>query len=99
LHQLLDVLRLTGGRIDHMWRVLETLEALANSFPSEALTAVRLLSQPTDETWEILAGRDNIKGILTIGLSHEGTRGEAESLAHELGARGYTEFRSILEQR
>lgn len=99
LYQLLDVLRLTGGRIDHTWRVLETLEALADSFPSEALTAVRLLSQPTDETWEILAGRDNIKGILTIGLSDEGTRGEAESLAHELGARGYTEFRSILEQR
>lgn len=99
LHQLLDVLRLTGGRIDHTWRVLETLEALADSFPSDALTAVRLLGQPTDETWEILAGRDNIKGILTIGLSHVGTRDEAESLAHELGARGYTEFRSILEQR
>jgi hypothetical protein len=97
LRQLLDVLRLTGGRIDHTWRVLGTLEALAGSFPSEALTAVRLLSQPTDETWEILAGRDNIKGILTIGLSHAGTRGEAESLAHELGARGYTEFRAILE--
>jgi hypothetical protein len=23
----------------------------------------RLLSQPTDETWELHAGRDNIKGI------------------------------------
>lgn len=99
LRQLLEVLRLTGGRIDNRWRVLETLEALADSFRSEALTAVRLLSKPTDETWEILTGRDNIKGILTIGLSHEGTRGEAESLVHELGARGYTEFRSILEQR
>jgi hypothetical protein len=77
----------------------ETLEVLADSFPSEALAAVRLLSQPTDETWEIFAGRDSIKGILTVGLSHEGTRGEAESLAHELGARGYTEFRSILDQR
>ncbi|MGH9243833.1 MAG: hypothetical protein ACRD29_05860 [Acidimicrobiales bacterium] len=99
LRQLLDVLRLTGGRIDHTWRVLETLEALADSFPFEALAAVRLLSQPTDETWEILAGRDNIRGILTIGLSHADTRAEAESLAHELGARGYTEFRSILEQR
>jgi hypothetical protein len=99
LHQLLDVPRLTGGRIDHTWRVLETLEALADLFPSDALTAVRLLSQPTDETREILAGRDNIKGILTIGLSDERTSGEAESLAHELGARGYTEFRSILEQR
>lgn len=97
LRKLLDVLRLTGGRIDHTWRVLETLEALASSFPSEALTAVRLLSQPTDETWEILAGRDNIKGILTVGLRHPGTRAEAESLAHELGARGYTEFRAILE--
>lgn len=98
LRQLLEVLRLTGGRIDNRWRVLVTLEALADSFGSEALKAVRLLSQPTDETWEIRTGRDSIKGILTIGLSHEDTRGEAESLVHELGARGYTEFRSILDQ-
>lgn len=98
LHQLLDVLRLTGGRIDHTWRVLEILEALAGLFPSEVLAAVRLITQPTDETWEILAGRDYIKSILTIGLSQERTRGEAEALTHELGARGYTEFRSVLEQ-
>ncbi len=99
VRQLLEVLRLTGGRIDHTWRVLETLETLAGSFPSEALTAVQLLSQPTDETWEILAGRDHIKGILTTGLGSPDTRAEAESLVHVLGARGYTEFRTVLEQR
>jgi hypothetical protein len=97
LRQLLDVLRLTGGRIDHAWRVLDTLEGLADPFPSEALTAVRLLSRPIDETWEIHAGRDHIERILTIGLSNRGTRALAESLANELGARGYPEFRSILK--
>lgn len=55
--------------------------------------------KPTDETWEILAGRDHIKGILTIGLSNPDTRTEAESLVHELGARGYTEFSSVLTNR
>jgi hypothetical protein len=97
LRQLVDLLRLTGGRIDHTWRVLETLEVLANSFPSEALTALRLLIQRADETWEVLAGRDHIERILAIGLSNPGTRATAESLAHEMGARGYTEFRSILK--
>jgi hypothetical protein len=98
VRHLVKVLRLTGGRIDHAWQLLESLEGLAEFFPSEALAAVRLLSQPTGEAWEIVAGRDHIRKILTIGLSNPNTRTDAESLTHELGARGYTQFRSVLEQ-
>lgn len=98
LRQLLDVLRLTGGKIDHGWQVFETLEALASSFPTEALAAVRLLVQSTDEPWEIVAGRDHIRAILTKGLGNPNVRTDAEALVHELGARGYREFGALLDR-
>lgn len=98
LRHLMDVLKLTGGRIDHTWDVFRTLEDLAKQAPSDALEAVRWLSQPTDEPWQFRAGQDHIMRILAIGLAADATRDQATSLVHHLGARGHIEFRALLAQ-
>jgi hypothetical protein len=96
---LLEVLRRTSGSIDIPSMVLEELARLADRFPSEALEVVQRIVRGVDQDWEIVAGRDHIRAILASGLRDTTTRERADALTHELGARGYTEFRSVLDER
>lgn len=95
---LREVLRRTSGRIDYASLVLEELAGLAEQFPAQSLEAVQSIVRGAEEGWEVIAGREHIRAVLAAGLRNPATRERAESLTHELGARGYTEFRSVLDQ-
>lgn len=97
---LLTVLRKTHGRISFASAVLEQLAIDAEDRPRDALEAAELIVRgAADQGWEILAGRDHIRSVLLIGLRSDAeSQSLATTLAHELGARGYSEFRSVLDQ-
>jgi hypothetical protein len=50
------------------------------------------------EGWKIYHWRDQIRNIITLVFKSTDTqaRDNAEDLIHELGARGYFEFRDLL---
>lgn len=99
LGNLLAVLRATGGRIAFPSSVFEELVDVADEHPREALQAVQLMVRgAADEGWEIVAGRDSIRAVLVAGLHGDmEVRTLATELTHELGARGYGEFRSVFD--
>lgn len=95
----LNVVLNAAGDVNSDYMVVEKLKDLANGYPSESLTLLRKLLAGSKDKWAVLAWDESIKEILRTALDAEETREQAVALVHELGARGYMEFRGLLPKR
>jgi hypothetical protein len=84
------------GDVDPDYLVMESLSELAKRYPSRSVRLLRKLIARTKNKWAVLAGDESIRAILRAGLDAPESREEAVALVHELGARGYAEFRNLL---
>ena len=98
LDQLESVLK-TIGTIDYGHLVVRRMAKMASSHPAEVLRCLRLMLQRDQHGWLILNRDTAVREILatTLQSNETGIRDLAEEITHELGARGYREFRSLLE--
>jgi hypothetical protein len=46
--------------------------------------------------WNVFGWKDSTRIVLEAALKVEATKDDAEALIHELGARGYLQFRKLL---
>ena len=97
LRQLIEVVRLTG-RIELGHLVAARLAVAAQSEPRLAVEALQLLIRGDKQGWGITAWRDQLTTLLTtVSASQDSdARRIGIDVVHELGARGYREFRSLL---
>jgi hypothetical protein len=92
------MLELTGGKVDLDYSVLERLADLAAVYPTEAVASLRLIATE-DREGSVLAGTgDLVRRILATAISsnRSGARDTATDLIHFLGARGFSELRTLL---
>ena len=98
LAQLLAALRLAGF-VEFAHMVAKRLAELVRTHPVPVLTALQLLIA-SDHQGFLSLGWDSVTDILRSALHHPdaGVRQQAEALTHELGARGYRQFRELLRE-
>lgn len=98
MDQLTEVLRLVR-KVDADWLVAERLAALATDKPRQAVECLRLMVEGDKKDWGILGWHEHARAILTT--ARQGSDPEAQQaavdLVHRLGARGYFEFRDLLQ--
>lgn len=80
---------------EHM--VLEHLARTVESHPVESAQCLRIIAEGDREGWKLYASRDHIRRILEVALRNPTAGNEAERIIHNLGSRGYLEFRNLLE--
>jgi hypothetical protein len=99
LKQLVASLRLSG-RTDSSHLVLGRLAVAAESQPLLAVQALQLMIRGDTEGWTVLGWRDEIRAVLTTVLGQEDAAAikVAEDVIHDLGARGYRDFRDLLRR-
>lgn len=96
--QLTEVLKLVGKvELDHM--VVERLSLLAVDMPRQVVECLRLMIEGDKEGWGILGWREYARTILTTAIQSPNAEARQVSvdLVHRLGARGYFEFRDLLQ--
>ncbi len=95
LAQLIEAIRI-AGKIEPEDEVLEKLEELAPSMPTETVTCLELMARGDREGWGVYGWRDHAKSIL-IKVLRSPAASAAEDFIHYLGSRGYLEFRELLK--
>lgn len=98
----LDQLGVVLGRakgIDPRHLVAERLVALAEAHPYEVVGCLRLFIETAEKVWEVYGIREEAESILRKALASGNKRAEdlASVVVHSLGARGFREFRPLLE--
>jgi len=86
----------TVGTIDPDFMVAERLAELADQYPTESLEILRILTRTDQQGWGLLAAHDSMRVVLAKALRDRSTAAEAEATIHELGSRGYFQFRDLL---
>jgi hypothetical protein len=84
---------------DH--EVIEYLATLAPVYPALAVDCLSIMVEGDKEGWGIRYWSTHARTILAIALSHTNIdiKQSAEALIHQLGARGYFEFRDLIQVR
>jgi hypothetical protein len=97
--QLKEALRLSG-KTEPYELVLERLVTLSTSMPVDVIERLRLIVEGDKEGWNIRAWRELKRTILETALKSRDpmARQLAERLIHQLGARGYWDFRDLLRE-
>jgi hypothetical protein len=95
--QLIEALKL-ARRAEPDDLVAERLAMLATTFPRETVECLRLMIEGDQEGWHIHIWREHARTILTKALqaTNIGAQQAAVDLIHQLGSRGYFEFRDLL---
>ncbi len=96
LEQLVRVIRITGG-IEPDFMVMERLVELATAYPVRSLEVLRLLVRQDDQGRNVLGWKDSAHTMLKAALAVNETKELAQEIIHELGARGYIDFRELLK--
>jgi hypothetical protein len=98
LTQLQLALRFAGF-VEFAHMVVKRLAEIVDIRPVPVLTALQLLIS-SDSQGFLTLGWDSVTDILRSALSSSeiGVRQQAETLTHELGARGYRDFRGLLRE-
>ncbi len=105
LDQLTQVLNLRPSEIvprmrgvDHL--VAERLARLVENNPRQVVRCLRLMVEGDVEGWRIRSWREHVRTILDTARQNPDmeTRQAAVDLVHRLGARGYFEFRDLLQE-
>ncbi|MGB6164791.1 MAG: hypothetical protein WCF33_20785 [Pseudonocardiaceae bacterium] len=101
IEQLIEALRLGGGKIIFNHAVFDRLAEVVRTYPHKSVEAVRLLAAGDKEGWTITAYLGDIRAILAAALESDDptARRAATDLAHALGARGFSDLRSLLSTR
>jgi len=86
------------GKTEPAHMVVERLAHIADSFPLAAVECLSHMVRGDEEGWGLHMWRDNAKAILATALASDNleAREAAQTLAHELGARGNWHFRELL---
>lgn len=93
---LLEVFRLAGS-VDGDFAVAEQLAKIAREEPRRSVAALKALIESDKQGWQILGWKESARSILETAMAVEGTREDAESVIHFLGAKGNMEFRDLLK--
>jgi hypothetical protein len=85
-------------QIEPDFKVGETLEALAPSFPYDAVVCVLRMAEGSAQDWTIYGIRDHITAIIKAALASGNIEAKAvaERLVQYLMGRGHFEYRSLL---
>jgi len=95
--QVLQVLRIAGAiEPDHL--VVERLAELSALLPAKAVECLALIVECDKDGWAVLSWREHARNLLAqaIHSADQTARIRAIDLIHNLGARGYSEFRDLL---
>ena len=97
--QLKEVLNLVN-KIDFPKFVVERLAVIASNLPRISVECLKLVVDSELDSWEIYGWRTEAKEILTTAMQSGdvSTEKAAIELIHRLGAKGYFEFRELLQQ-
>jgi hypothetical protein len=98
LEQVLEVLRLSGSiEPDHL--VVEQLAELAASEPAKAVECLALIVEGDKNGWGVLSWLDHARNLLAKAIQSvdQSARSRAIDLVHLLGARGYSQFRDLVQ--
>jgi hypothetical protein len=97
--QLAQALEITAGRTDPHHDVMESLARLPSTVPRAALACMRHMVEGDVEGWVVLGSSGEIRAAVGNALrsSDAETRGAAAELVSVLIARGYPEFKDLLE--
>jgi hypothetical protein len=96
LIEITKVLRLVHS-VDAGHLVSHRLAALVSAYPQQTLEVLDLMMKGPNDDW-LLLGEEDVSKILAAALSLPGeVREKALQITHGLGARGYRQFRSLLE--
>ena len=98
LEQLRNVLVLIK-HVDAGWLVVERLSKVAEEFPREAVSCLRVLIDADAQEWGMLGADDGVSDILRKALASgvPNAASEARSLIHHLGSMNRREYRSLLD--
>jgi hypothetical protein len=100
LAQLEVVLRRTGT-VDMDYRIAERLGRLSKDFPAETLRCVRLIVAAGMDMMKVhtLTYRGDVQRIIRAALTSgdDGLKKDATAFANELVARGFNQFRALLD--
>ncbi len=97
LDQLIDSLRLAKNMdADHL--TIKRLATLVESRPQPVLDALQLLLRSEHDGWLVLTWKDSVIELLRSALANSDSRvrEHAVTLVHDLGAKGYRQFRELL---
>jgi hypothetical protein len=101
LAQLETVLRRVGG-VDADYQIAGMLGRFATAFPAETLRCARLLTGGSMNSMKVhaLMYRHDLHRIIRAGLTsgNEALQKDATAFANELVARGFSQFRDVLEE-
>jgi hypothetical protein len=98
--QLKNALEISGwAEPDH--QVIEYLATLAPAYLALAVDCLSIMVEGDKEGWGIRYWSTHARTILALALSNPNVeiQQSAEALIHQLGARGYFEFRDLLQVR
>ena len=97
LDQLIAVLKMTGF-VQSSHLVVQRLARTVSTEPKLSLEALQLMLRGDKVGWQVNMWKKSIDAVLRAARKcpDTGVRGAATELVHELGTRGFREFRSIL---
>jgi hypothetical protein len=95
--ELIETLKL-ARKSDPDDLVVERLATIATTFPQEAVECLRLMVESDYESWHVYIWREHARTILAKAIQGTNMKGRqaAVDLMHQLGARGYFDFRDLL---
>jgi len=98
LDQLQFVLENTGS-IEAGHLVVVRLAELVDVGPADVLRSIQLMVRGDKDGWIISGWNDSVMDILRFGLASDraDVRQLAEDVTHELGTKGYRQFRDLLD--
>ncbi|MDF0672764.1 MAG: hypothetical protein P0120_00270 [Nitrospira sp.] len=96
--QLINVLRITGGKVDPDYLVMEQLVSLPSEMSKETIECAFLMVEGDKEGWDIHSWTKELRHILGIGSTSKNpeVQKQASVLINRLGERGYLTFRDLL---
>jgi len=98
IDQLLEVLRLVG-KVDADRRVVERLAVLVVDMPRQTVKCLHRIVEGDEKRWNILGWREHARMILAAAIQGSDSEArQAVDLVHRLGARGYLDFRDLLQE-
>jgi hypothetical protein len=98
IEQLSELLKITG-RIEPDHLVVERLAELSEAMPAKAVECLAMIVEGDKDGWGVLSWREHAHAVLATAMhsGDETARNRARDLVHHLGARGYFEFRHLLQ--
>lgn len=95
LPQMIRALRVAGW-VEAKHLVGPRLADLISAYPEQVLDVIELMMKDQNDNWLGLGDETLIEVLQSALKGSEEVRARSEQIAHELGARGYRKFRSLL---